>query len=169
MEFRTLLETRASVRSFLPDPIPEEKLKHILECARLAPSACNRQPWEFLVIQTPEVLARVHAAYSRPWFAEAPAVVVVKGRISEAWVRKDGYCSIETDLAIAMTTLIYAAADEGIGSCWIGAFDERLLREALLLKEEDRVFGMTPLGFISPAFTVNPKTRKGLEEVVRFL
>jgi nitroreductase len=76
-------------------------LERILEAGRFAPSAANRQPWRFLVISSPEALAKVRRCYARPWFIDAPLVLAVTGSVKDAWTRQvDGWNSLETDLAI---------------------------------------------------------------------
>lgn len=172
MDFYDLVRNRESIRSYDPGrPVPEEVLWRILEAGRLAPSAVNYQPWRFLVISSPEMLAKVRPCYGREWFSDAPHILVVVGRPEEAWVRKyDGYNSIETDLAIAMDHMILAARYEGVGTCWVGAYDPGRLREALELKENDVVYCITPLGYPKEGFhKKGGKIRKEPGEVVRWL
>jgi nitroreductase len=172
MEFTRLIRQRESIRNYDPaKPVSRETLERILEAGRIAPSACNDQPWLFLVIQSPPMLEAVRACYGRPWFKDAPQLLVVVGLRDKAWVRSyDGYNSLETDLAIALTHLILAAENEGIGTCWIEAYDPAILRKALALKENEEVFGITPLGYPRQGFTKKgDKIRKSLEEIVRYL
>ncbi|MEI7825993.1 MAG: nitroreductase family protein, partial [Chlorobiaceae bacterium] len=92
------------------------------------------------------------------------------GNRDEAWVRsKDGYNSIETDLTIVMDHLILAATCEGVGSCWIAAFDPEILRDVLGLKKNEAVFAITPLGYAAADAVLTPKRRKSVEEIVEFL
>ncbi len=137
----------------------------------MAPSAVNLQPWKFWVIESQEMLGKVRSCYNRPWFQDAPQILIVVGNIDEAWVRKyDGYNSLETDLAIAMCHLILAAENEGVATCWIEAFQPEQLKEALGLKENERVFAITPLGYPREGFTKrNDKQRKPLDEIVRII
>lgn len=172
MEFQELIRKRHSVRSYdSSKPVPKEVLEKILDAGRLAPSAANKQPWRFAVITSPEVLQKIHRAYERPWFHNAPCVLVLIGVKPEAWVRSiDGYCSVETDAAIAMTHILLAAANEGVGSCWISNFNPGIVRSALELNENEIPYALTPLGYPEP--TWEPKTakeRKSLEEIVRWL
>jgi nitroreductase len=170
-----VLETiahRESVRSYDPGrPVDPETLGRILEAGRLAPSAANRQPWEFVVVQSPEGLARVRPCYPRAWFRDAPQVLTATGFRDQAWMRaSDGFNSLETDLAIAMDHLILAAEHEGVVTCWISAFDPVLLREALGLSEHQEVFAITPLGYPRAGFQrTGVKQRKALAEIVRYL
>ena len=172
MEFYDLIRTRESIRDYDPErPVKKEVLEKILDAGRMAPSACNYQPWEFLVITSPEMLAKVRACYHREWYKDAPQILVVMGLKDKAWVRGfDGYNSIETDLAIVMTHLILGAENEGVATCWIEAYDPAILGKALELKENQVVFGITPLGYPRKGFVKKGvKVRKTLEELVRYL
>ncbi|MBP1666164.1 MAG: nitroreductase [Bacteroidetes bacterium] len=172
MEFYNLILSRESIRNYDPDrQVPKQILEKILNAGRIAPSACNIQPWKFLVVSSPEMLEKVRACYSRDWFRDAPHVLIVIGLKDKAWKRSfDGYNSIETDVAIAMTHLILAAENEGVGTCWIEAYNPAILRKALSLSEDQLVFGITPLGFTKPGFYKNAiKNRKPLDEIVEFL
>jgi len=172
MEFTELIRNRESIRNYDPErPVPEAILERILEAGRIAPSACNDQPWLFFVIRSSAMLEAVRASYSRPWFKDAPQILVVVGLKDQAWVRSyDGYNSIETDIAIAFTHLMLAAENEGVGTCWIEAYNPEILRKALDLKENQVVFGITPLGFPKPGFVKKGgKTRKRMEEIIRYL
>ena len=172
MNFYQLIKERESIRSYDPErPLDSVVLDRILEAGRLAPSAANLQPWRFLVVSSKEMLEKVRQCYPRPWFHDAPHILVVVGNIDESWVRKsDGYNSLETDLTIAMDHMILAAEFEGVATCWIGAFDPQILREALSLKENERVYSITPLGYPGKGFTKKGgKKRKSPEEIVQML
>ncbi len=172
MEFNTLLNTRESVRNYDPDkPVPQDVMKRIIEAGRLAPSACNYQPYKFIVVSSQEILQKVRACYRRTWFQDAPHILVITGDRSRAWTRSyDSYNSIETDMAIAMTHIVFAAANEGVASCWVEAYDPAVLRSALNLGAETEVFGITPLGYsrdITPSRKV--KQRKSYNDIVEFI
>jgi nitroreductase len=172
MEFTQLIRRRESVRSYDPGrPLEQAVLTRILESGRVAPSAANRQPWRFLVVSSPEGLARVRRCYAKPWFQDAPHVLAVVGRAADAWTRqKDGYNSLETDLTIAMDHLILAAENEGVGTCWVEAYDPDVLREALALAADQRVFSITPLRYPRPDWERRKdKPRKPLAEIVKYL
>jgi nitroreductase len=172
MDFTHVVTGRESIRSFDPArPVDREVLNRILEAGRLAPSAGNRQPWRFMLVSSPGALARVKACYNKPWFNDAPHILVVAGKLGEAWTRQyDGYNSIETDLTIAMDHMILAAENEGVGTCWIANYDPAVLRSALGLGPEDRVFCVTPLGYPRRGYAKKgEKQRKPFTEVVRFL
>lgn len=172
MGFYELIRSRESIRSYDPaKPVDEAVIYRILEAGRLAPSAANRQPWRFLVISSREMLDRVRPCYLRPWFQEAPHVLIVVGSVNESWVRgSDGYNSIETDLTIAMDHMILAAEYEGVATCWIAAFDPVILKKALAIKDSERIFAITPLGYPKEGFVKKgDKQRKPLNEVARIL
>ena len=172
MEFQELIKFRESIRDYDPDkPVHRAVLEKILEAGRLAPSAANRQPWKFLVVSSREMLDKVRMCYKGEWFQKAPHILVVMGNRDDAWTRKyDGYNSIETDLTIAMDHLILAAANEGVGSCWIAAFDPVILRKSLDLKENEEVFAITPLGYPEDSYQAGQvKNRKEISEIVEYL
>lgn len=172
MEFYDLIGTRESIRNYDPQKkVSGEVLGRILNAGRLAPSAVNYQPWKFKVISSPYMLEKVRACYGRSWFRDAPHILIVTGSRDKAWNRSfDGYNSIETDLAIAMTHLILAAENEGVATCWIAHYDPALLVKALDLKDNEEVFSITPLGYPKDDFRkLMKKNRKPLEEIVEFL
>lgn len=172
MEFFEVIHGRESIRNYEPGRIvPKEVLKRILEAGRVAPSAANRQPWRFIVVSSEEVLHKVRPCYNQQWFHDAPHILVVVGNKDEAWVRAyDKYNSIETDMTIAMDHMILAAENEGIATCWIAAFNPSVLREALALKDDQRVFALTPLGYPRNNYAKKgTKQRKSLDEIVEFI
>ena len=172
MEFTELIRIRESIRNYDPDrPVPRETLEKILEAGRIAPSAKNYQPWKFLVISSPSLLNKVKACYLRDWLKDAPHILVMLGFKDQAWRRGyDGYNSIETDVTIAMTHIILAAENEGVGACWIAAYNPALLKEAINPGENQQIFAMTPLGYPKSGFQKTlAKKRKPLDEIAEFL
>lgn len=172
MEFYDLIHSRESIRNYDPGhPVPMDVLKKILDAGRLAPSACNIQPWRFLVISSPAMLAKVRPCYYRQWFKDAPHVLVIVGKKDKAWKRSsDEYNSIETDVAIAMTHIILAAENEGVGTCWIANYNPVMLRDALKLETGEVLFGITPLGYQMEGFKKSgAKSRKSIDEITEFL
>lgn len=170
MDFSTVVTTRRSIRSYSSDPIEREILLEVVNLARLAPSAANRQPWRLLLVSSREWLDKVHAAYPRSWFMEAPHVLIVTGSLDKAWQRPyDGYNSLETDLAIVMDHIVLSACSKGIGTCWIANYEPDVLRQNLGLGNEERVFALTPLGWPTPRHETlasdEEKARKPLDRV----
>jgi nitroreductase len=165
VDFFETIAARHSVRGYRSEPVPEELLETVLEAARRAPTAANRQPFRLVVIRTEgreEELARV---YGRPWFTQAPLVIAVVAVPGEAWRRMDDKPYDEVDATIAMDHLILAAASLGLGTCWIAAFDPAAAREVLGLPDDVEPVAFTPLGWPdkAPAST----DRRPLDELVK--
>ena len=166
MEFSELIQKRYSVRAYKPDPVEEDKLRQVLEAARLAPTANNRQCFQIIVIHTQGREAELKRIYKVDWFVQAPLVICLCGLPSKAWVRSDGKNYADVDVAIVMDHLILAAANLGLGTCWIGAFDPAAAREVLGLPDDVEPVAFTPLGY--PADQPRTKKRKPLSELVRY-
>jgi len=165
MEFAELVRKRYSVRAYRPDPVPEPVLARVLEAGRLAPTAANRQPFRILVIHTAGRQEELAKMYHRPWFSQAPLVLGVCCLPAEAWVRRDGKNYGDVDAAIVMDHLVLAAASEGLGTCWVGAFDPAAVREVLRLPAGVEPVAFTPLGY--PNDAPSEKKRKPVEELLR--
>ena len=166
MEFNRLIRQRYSVRAYLSKPVEEEKLKKILEAAVLAPTAANRQAFRLIVVSTSGREDELKSIYSKDWFTQAPCVICVCSLPAESWTRKDGKNYSDVDAAIVMDHLILAAADEGLGTCWVGAFDAEAAREVLNLPDDAEPVAFTPLGY--PADEPGAKKRKALDELVKY-
>jgi nitroreductase len=165
MDVFEAIEKRYSVRGYRSDPVEDEKLARVLEAARLAPTAANRQPFRMLVVHTrgrEEELARV---YGRAWFTQAPLVIGFIAVPGEAWRRMDDKPYDEVDATIAMDHLVLAATALGLGTCWIAAFDPKAAREVFGLPDDAELVALTPLGYPDKG---SAKTgRRPLDELVR--
>ncbi len=167
MDFTDLISARYSVRAYRPDPVPDDKLAAVLEAMRLAPTAANRQPLRFIVVHTAGRQSDLKRVYGADWFTQPPIVICACAVKSEVWVRSsDGKDSCDIDAAIAMDHLILAAANEGLGTCWICAFDPAAARDVLGLPDGVEPIAFTPLGY--PADSPREKKRKPLEELVSY-
>ncbi|MBF8265230.1 MAG: nitroreductase [Dehalococcoidia bacterium] len=166
MEFLELVQKRYSVRAYKPDPIDEKKLEQVLEAARLAPTAANKQPFQFLVIRTAGKEAELRRLYDRAWFAQAPVVICACGIPAQAWVRMDGKNYCDVDVAIAMDHLVLAATAIGMGTCWIANFNPAIARQVLALPSGVEPIAFTPLGY--PDDPPRPRKRKPLTELVKY-
>ncbi len=165
MEFRELVRRRYSVRSYRSVPVPDEVLERVLDAFVLAPTAANRQPFGLIVMETQGHEQELRRVYNAEWFAQEPPLVVCACAIpQEAWRRRDGKNYADVDVAIAMDHLILAATDEGLGTCWIGAFDPVAARDVFGLPEGVEPIVMTPLGY--PADTAPAKRRKAKEQLI---
>jgi nitroreductase len=167
MDFSELIAKRYSVRAYRPDQVEDEKLQKVLEAARLAPTACNLQPFQLVVVHTEGRKEELKRIYKANWFSDAPIVICVCAVLSEAWVRSfDSKKHGDVDATIAMDHLILAATELGLGTCWIAAFNPEAAKEVLGLPEGVEPIIFTPLGY--PADSPREKTRKALSELVRW-
>jgi len=167
MEYSQLIANRYSVRAYRPDAVEDEKLGQVLEAARLAPTAANRQPIQLVVLHTAGREEELRRIYHRPWFVQAPLIIAVCAISSQAWVREsDRFNARLIDAAIVADHLILAATNLGLGTCWIAAFNVTAAREVLQLPEEVEPVIFTPLGYA--ADTPGPKIRKPLTDLVRY-
>jgi nitroreductase len=166
MDVFEAIQKRHSVRAYLPDALPQDKLERILEAARLAPSAGNTQPWHFLVVtdqQTREKLSK-GGGFAR-FVAEAPVVIVGCGN------RKASPNWYVVDTAIALQNMVLAATAEGLGTCWVGSFDEGQVRGLLKIPEDFDVVALLTIGYSSEKLDLGSKMlglirkRKKLEEI----
>ena len=164
MEFFDVIKYRYSVRAYKSDPVEKDKLNRILEAARLAPTAANRQPFKIVVIETQGKKEQMRQIYHREWFSQAPLVIGVVAIPELGWSRADGKNYAEVDATIAMDHLILAAANEGLGTCWVAAFDPDAARKLLELPDDVYPIAFTPLGY--PADEPRKKSRKELEKLV---
>ncbi len=164
MEYQKLIEKRYSVRAYRKDPVEKWKIEKILQAARLAPSAANRQPYRIILINTLQRQDELRKIYDVDWFVQAPVVICICGIKSQAWTRNDGKNHADIDCAIAMDHMILAAADLGLGTCWICAFDVENAKKILKLPEGVEPVAFTPLGY--PVDLSKEKKRKKLEEIV---
>jgi nitroreductase len=149
MEFYEVLRTRRSIRSYKDHPVPQEALERVLEATRIAPSGSNKQPWKFYMVTDAAKRRRVaEACGGQTWIAEAPLVVVAVGR--KIPFNRGGYMGemgFIMDVSIAFTHLVLAARAEGLGTCWIGDFDNAKVRGVLGLPVDQYVVAVTPLGY----------------------
>lgn len=166
MEFYDVINKRRSIRKYKPDVISDEILNRVLEAAHLAPSGKNGQPWRFIVVRSAELKQKlVKPCRDQAFIAEAPAVIVGVANEDESYQKQGNYMkSWAIDLAIAFDHLMLAATAEGLGACWIGAFDEKEVKKALNIPDRLRVVGLTPLGY--PDGEPKPKPRKALADIV---
>jgi nitroreductase len=166
MDFFELVQKRYSVRAYKPDPVEDYKLGQVLEAARLAPTASNRQPFQIIVIHTAGREAELRRIYGKGWFAQAPLLIAICAIPAQSWARRDGKNYADVDVTIAMDHLILAATNLGLGTCWVAAFDPAAACEVLHLPADAEPIVFTPLGY--PADQPRPKERKALSELVRY-
>lgn len=168
METFEAIQKRHSVRAYEPIPIPEEKLMKILEAGRLAPSASNIQPWHFIVVRDSEKRKELAKSRWAKFLAEAPVVIVGCGdeKASPKWFM--------VDVAIAMQNMVLAATAEGLGTCWVGSFNEEEVKKLLKIPKKYRVIALLAIGYPRRKLDLTGKIlhlirrRKKLSEIVSF-
>ena len=148
--FLDLVRLRQSVRNYLPKEVEHEKLDYIFECVRLAPSACNLQPWRFLVIKGTEARKDLQKCYARDWFAEAPVYIIACADHTVAWHRKsDNKDHSDVDISIAVEHLCLAASEQGLGTCWVCNFDVELCKKLFYIPDHIEPIALIPIGYPS--------------------
>jgi nitroreductase len=166
MDVVTAISQRSSVRAYKATDVEEDKLKKILEAARLSPSASNRQEWKFIVVRNKEIKKKLaRAAFGQIFIGEAPVVIVACGTEAKA-IMACGQPAYTVDVSIACAFMVLQAYELGLGTCWIGAFKEDEVKKILEIPEEVRVVAMTPLGY--PGQPPSKKVRKSLDQIVCF-
>jgi len=166
MDVFTAISQRSSVRAYKDTDVEEDNLKKILEAARLSPSASNRQEWKFIVVKNKETKKKLaNAAFGQSFIGEAPIVIVACATESKS-IMACGQPAYTVDVSIACAFMILQAHELGLGTCWIGAFNEDEVKKILKVPEKVRVVAMTPLGY--PDQPPSQKFRKSLDQIVCF-
>jgi nitroreductase len=176
MNFLELVNKRQSVRKYLPDPIDSVIIERCIEAARLAPSACNSQPWKFVVVDEPEprqIIAKAcygKLSYFNRFAQTAPVIVAIViekskviAQIGGRIVDKDFYLF---DIGIAATHFCIQAAEEGLGTCMIGWFDEKLVKKILEIPDNKKVGLLITLGYPPKDYKQRIKIRKPLDKIM---
>lgn len=177
MDFLDLVKTRYSVRKYKPDPVPESDLKTCLEAARLAPSASNSQPWEFIVIKSPEIRKKIaESTFStlvpfNKFVLQAPvivAVIMTKGHvIVQAGAGLQGTPFNLIDIGIVTEHFCLQAAELGLGTCMLGWFNEKKVRTLLEIPKSQKIALLITVGY--PANSPKPKKRKEMDSFVKII
>ena len=168
MDIYEAIQKRRSVRKFTAQKVPEEIMERVLNAGRLAPSAVNLQPWRFLVIRDSErqqALVECTRGGKHDHLGMGDVVIVACGNERDCYQRQGNYMkTFAIDVTIALDHMMLAAAAEGLATSWIGAFEEKKVKEILRIPDPWRVVAMTPLGYPEeiPKFT----GRKSLNEIV---
>lgn len=158
------IKSRRSIRSFADRAIEEEKLKKVLEAGRLAPSAANMQEWKFVLVRDKETKEKLATAANNQRFIAKADVIIVGCATKVDKIMTCGQYTYPIDLAIAMDHMSLQAVEEGLGTCWIGAFEEDEVKRILGIPSEIRVVELMPLGY--PLCVPEPRSRKSMDEIV---
>lgn len=163
-----LLKQRYSCRNYSRRELSDELVEQVVEAARLAPSACNRQPWTFIAVRD-EATRRKILAKSRPAFVDAPVVIVACGHHDKAWHRpSDGKDHTDIDLSIATEHVCLAATTLGLATCWVCSFDTEATKEALALPDGVEPIALIPLGYSADTTGAPEKIRNKPEDILRW-
>ena len=164
MEVMEAIRSRRSIREYHDRQVEEEKLEKVLEAGRLSPSAKNMQERKFIVVKDERTRERlVAAAKGQRFVGEAPVVIVACGTVTD-YVMTCGQLTYPIDVAIAVDHMTLQAMEEGLGTCWIGAFYEDQVKEILEIPEDIRVVALLPLGY--PKESPDPRPRNEMKDVV---
>jgi nitroreductase len=168
--FLELAKKRFSSRKYLQKPVEEEKLMQILEAARIAPSAANKQPWIFYVIRNEDKRILISEAYHRDWLKSAPVILVACADHKSGWIRSDNKDHCDIDLAIAIDHMTLQAAELGLGTCWICNFDPKKCRQILQLNDYIEPIAILPIAYPADSTDVNRHniSRKKMSEILRW-
>lgn len=166
MDVFEAIEKRRSVRVYQDKPIPEEKLRKILEAARLAPSARNCQDYQLVVLKNEKIRKKIASEATSQSFIGAAAVILVAVALDPEYIMPGGIPAHPVDIAIAVDHMTLVAVEEGLASCWIGAFDQRRIKEILSIPDRYRVVVLLSLGY--PAESPGRKLRKPLKEIISY-
>lgn len=162
MSIIDVISTRRSVRKYEKKEIPQEVLNQILEAGRQAPSAVNKQPIRFVVATDSELNKNFSSALFNRFIKDSPLVIVgcadVKSMLTGKWA--------VIDATIAFQNMVVAAWSLGVGSCWIGAFDEEKVKQLLNVPKQWKVVALVTFGY--PAEQPKPKKKKQIEELFGF-
>lgn len=176
MEFFEVIKTRKSVRGYKDKKVDDDKIKYVLECARLAPSWMNKQCWRFVVVQNKSIIEEIAKTTTviNKWLRTVPVIIIacadplLSGKINDIEYYK-------IDVSIAMEHIILAANDIGLGTCWIGGFNEQKIKKLLEIPPRIRVIALTPLGYPKENRSISEKgksmiirstKRKSLKEII---
>ena len=164
MELYDILKKRRSIRAYKNEHLTEEKLLKVLEAARLAQSANNRQPWRFIIIRDENNKKKIaEICKGKKWVADA-SVVLAGVAVDTDYRMGNGRPASDIDLSIALTQISLAAVDQSLGTCWIGSFKYDEAMEYLKIPKDNILVGFMTLGY--PAESPSPKSRKSMEEII---
>lgn len=149
---------RRSIRHYKNEPIPDDVLRNILKAGRLAPSANNAQPWHFIVVTDPKIKKELASGAWNRFIKDSAVTIVGCGYIDARWHT--------VDVAIALENMVIAAEAQGVGSCWIGDFKEREVKELLGIPDNLKVVALVSFGY--PAEKPSPHGKKSLKEIVHY-
>ncbi len=170
MDILEIIKGRRSIRNFKTEDLPEQIVENLVEAARWAPSAGNIQPWKLIIVRKPETKKKLaKAALEQAFVEEVPVVIIVcadENRSSQGYGSRGRTLYCIQDTAAAIQNIHLAAYALGLGTCWIGAFDEEEARKILKIPQGIRPVAIIPVGY--PAESPQPRKRRPLDEIVHY-
>jgi len=168
MTFKEICLQRQACRNYLAKAIEPEKMDYILECARLAPSACNLQPWALYLLESEDAVAKAQLCYNREWAKTAPAFILICIKHNEEWVRpSDSKQHGTIDVSIIAEHICLAASEMGLSTCWVCNFDIKKASEVFSIPENEEPAILIPIGYSEEP--IRDKSRKNTEDILRRL
>ena len=177
MEFESVIKSRESIRDYSDKNVEDEKIKYVLECARLAPSWTNRQCWQFIVVKDKKIINDLSkTSIINRWLKNVPVLIVACGNPKQSGFR-NGIKYFIVDVSIALEHIVLAATDKGLGTCWIGGFNGNKVKTILGIPDNIRVVALTPLGYPADRkrlfgklakVVTQSKKRKNLDEITHY-
>lgn len=164
MDVSKAIEVRRSIRKYKDTVVEDDKLNKILESARISPSAANRQEWKFVVVKDKDTRIKlVDPCMGQKFVGEDPVLIAACSTESER-IMPCGQYAYTVDLSIALSFMILQATELELGTCWLGAYDEKLVRNVLKIPENIKIVGMITLGY--PDEDPDARPRKTIEEII---
>ena len=164
MNFLDLVKQRYSCRSYQNKSVEQEKLDYVMDCARLAPSAVNKQPWLFRIVSDDASKAKLQECYDRDWFKTAPMYIICSILHDEEWIRYDGKHHGNIDIAVAVEHLCLAATEQGLATCWVCNFNVEKCKKNFDIHADEDPTVIIPLGYAADQPT--EKKRKPISEII---
>lgn len=167
MDVFEAITKRQSIRCFKPEPVSDDSMKVILEAGRLAPSSLNKQRRRFIVVNDELKKARLaDASQDQRFVAKAPTIIVVCSDDNTEQKLANGVSSWVADTTLSVSFMMLAAVEKGLGSCWIGAFEEESVRQVLGIPQNIKICCLLPVGI--PASRSKRTSKKPLESLVSY-
>jgi nitroreductase len=166
MDVFEAIAARKSVRAFLDRPVGDDELARVIDAARAAPSARNGQEWRFVAVRDRAMREKIAAEAARQPFIGTAPVLLACCALGDGRLMRCGQAAYPIDVAIAADHLTLAAAALGLGTCWIGSFDEGLVKAMLGIPDAVRVVQLMPLGYPADPSPVT-KSRLRRDEILR--
>jgi nitroreductase len=164
MDFEKVIQNRRSIRKYKADPVPKAGLRRILHAARWAPTWANMQGVKIIVLEQPDHVKACCEAIGQKWLKAVPMLLIVCIEPNDSGTNASGIQYFPVDAAIIMEHIVLAATNEGLGTCWIGWFDEEKVKAVVGVPKATRIIAITPVGI--PDTSPKPTPRRPFKEWV---